>query len=1740
MNVLSYAKRLTALILCAVLLLGLMPVGAFATEAEGETTAPVGETTAPVSETTAPAEETTAPAEETTAPAPGKGSPPKQAPTSDGVKAPSEETTAPAEETTAPAEETTAPVGETTAPVGETTAPAEGETTAPNVEDKNIAQQSEAQANEDGTLTIPGSAETYTENVYVRVDSLTAGGKYLIVNVRSGSGVALTNNNGTISKVDVNVLVGDDGAFIVLDDATAVWTAAQGITLSNNGQNLGIDSSSNLVMDGEYNTWSYGNNVLYPNNEACGTKYLNYSATNGWTVSSSQQNMYLYEYKADGTTATIPDVTYSVSVATSDGAAGTYTAKYVTNETTLDLTAAVTADHEGYEENAAGGTYAWSSSNEAVATVDANGKVTFTGKGGTTTIRATYTLGEYVIWGEIIITAEPAGYKLQIVDAEKNSLDGTYPVKGQEAINAGLDLDALVTLEKSAEDIEEITDANVTWTVSDESIASIGSDGKLTFTGTEGVVTVTATYTDPNGEQHVDTLNVSVSKSLYFTPTDGTNDFPEYPNEGAIRIDKNAVAVGNFSDTGVAKVELSMTGVPYSVGNEIDVVIMIDMSDSMKNNNVGRVQPARESAVNALEAIVKNEDGTINNNRVAVYTFNGYDSGSSTQNYANAIHEVLSLRSYQNASNKNDTTNLTNAQSSITSWIQNNNTGAGTNYGAALEKCYSVLKAAKEENPNRKQFVIFVTDGEPTTGFAYETSDGGVKDDGYNSNYSDGAADVYYTYTEYYSKQMRNAGVEVYSVGIQLTNSNANTILKKIGGNSTGDAYNNSTTHSDYAQFISSDESADKLVTIFEDIVNAIKEAATNVTVTDKITDEYTLILKTPENVTLPDGTALTIDVLQYTLDADKNRTGEPVVIESIALDSEKVTKDADGNIISIVADNFTYDASTHIITWKADKLDTTELALSYYLYLENSAGYDAENQTEAGTYPTNEYATISYTNHLDHQCKKEFPEPQLTWNGAQVSYTFYLVNAQGQPVNRAGRVIPFAEAIYVTDVYTETVTWDTDEDKALSAEKIAAELLPEVYTLYDSSTSYTINVFEDETGKDLGNHFIIAAEKMDVTGEYTTKVFNTKAGIKYSTPGRYTADDVFTGFDFANTTVAFAVIWTADLAPDTVIVDYGLDVVIDVTTNDALESKVVGVRADAPEGVTMNSGKYSAAKAQSADVNVNNKLMGTASVESLTSVRFSLNKDNGMQFADPAVFYYESEASYYQNNVLQTVYMYSSVTVIPATTIYYEDEFVELKTYTDPVEEENDDGTTTTTYTENKGWVTVGTAANATQQQDRPGESQISDTIDADNNYGYDAAYTAMSKYSLGTAAMVNVTTGKYATAEFTFYGTGFDVISMTSNTTGTLTVKVVDESGNSVKNMVVDTYYGYTKNADGEWVATPDKENALYQVPVIKAEGLTYGKYTVTITASYVELFDHTTPAGYDLYLDAIRIYDPANDGASNKDVEDAYKADGEGWPSYIELRNKLIKAETFNQAITAIDGEVFIDGEAENKSIDDYTSYGPNNELYLASGQSIAFQLGNLDKVAKIQLGIKSADGNAVTYTIQNITSDGTVSNAKTATISTATDMYYDITDWKDGIIVITNSGDAGIISLTNIKATYTENPNAAVVTSEDDTEDVPSETNEVYTYMTPTAATLTLRALNAPAVVEPEETEPETTEPETTEPETTEPETTEPETTEPETTEPETTEPEEKPSEGEAVREIVKGIIKIIGRLFGRWF
>lgn len=387
------------------------------------------------------------------------------------------------------------------------------------------------------------------------------------------------------------------------------------------------------------------------------------------------------------------------------------------------------------------------------------------------------------------------------------------------------------------------------------------------------------------------------------------------------------------------------------------------------------------------------------------------------------------------------------------------------------------------------------------------------------------------------------------------------------------------------------------------------------------------------------------------------------------------------------------------------------------------------------------------------------------------------------------------------------------------------------------------------------------------------------------------------------------------------------------------------------------------------------------------------------------------------------------AVTIIPASNVYYEDGFAKFT---------NGAGAASTAT-----WEKVGNEASANQALSELGKDP--------NAYGFDPAYNKdnSATFSMGSAHKVTVTSSMrngwselsaWPTAKFSFKGTGFDVISLTNNTSGAILVDVYDSNGNKVKGYFVDNYLGYGF-VDGKWTEKATGDNILYQIPVMKVCDLPYDSYNVTITVFYNDAFEHNGDESYDFWLDAIRVYDPMG-----KD-DTRYVGDGEGYPQYINLRDQIAASKSN----VGINKTLFIDGNAEAK-VADYINLGPNNEVYLANGQAISFKLPANDKIDEVQIGAKAPAGES-----------GMTVNSETPTgIASATEMYYDITSQaKNGQVTITNT-TGNILSLTNIKITFSK-PNADVSLaplSEGDAE----------------AAVATVRALFA-APVDPEPTEPE---------------------------------------------------------------
>lgn len=483
-------------------------------------------------------------------------------------------------------------------------------------------------------------------------------------------------------------------------------------------------------------------------------------------------------------------------------------------------------------------------------------------------------------------------------------------------------------------------------------------------------------------------------------------------------------------------------------------------------------------------------------------------------------------------------------------------------------------------------------------------------------------------------------------------------------------------------------------------------------------------------------------------------------------------------------------------------------------------------------------------------------------------------------------------------------------------------------------------------------------------------------------------------------------------------VVDFGLPLEIKLTDlSPSLSTAEI-------TGVTFRSAKYGTPEYDSARRLITYKLNGMLSEQESFTVEVKGTKDG------------------------KTSTVAYIVTIIPASTVYYEDNFVKFS----------------------GSWEQAGkTEADAVQHLDELGKTGA-------NNYGYDAQYDKSSKYSLGSARMTTVsskTNSNPPKATFTFKGTGFDLVSMTSKDTGTILVDVNGTAENNepvTKRWIVDTFYGYTrqeqgvieytwtKGSDGTWhnkavvketlpegktiggkpmkdgdktyepnyiwTRTDVDDNALYQIPVIHYTDLPYGTYTVTVTPKYSRSRDPYYQAdgannNYDFYLDGVRIYNPAGDKLNSQ-----YVKDGEGYAQFTEIRNMLIAAKDLKSG-TSASGMVFVDGVRDTNEITDYTNYGPNNEVYLSKNQAIAFKISNMSNVDSIQIGAKAPNGNA---TMQIKVGDN---EPQEQNLTTASDMYYKLKNVQAGkTIVITNTSESdSLLSLTTLKVTYKNEPSTS---------------------------------------------------------------------------------------------------------------
>ncbi len=369
-------------------------------------------------------------------------------------------------------------------------------------------------------------------------------------------------------------------------------------------------------------------------------------------------------------------------------------------------------------------------------------------------------------------------------------------------------------------------------------------------------------------------------------------------------------------------------------------------------------------------------------------------------------------------------------------------------------------------------------------------------------------------------------------------------------------------------------------------------------------------------------------------------------------------------------------------------------------------------------------------------------------------------------------------------------------------------------------------------------------------------------------------------------------------------------------------------------------------------------------------------------------------------------VEMNETVTVLPANSVYYEDDFASI------------------IYNDDLGW-NAGSASTGVQSPDQS------------INYGNDPFYQKDQNNSLdshGNVHTLNVPEMSSDVAfSFEFTGTGFDLISRTTVDTYAVIAVLVYK----VENGVVANDFTYALP-----VITESKGGDLYQIPVIKMRDIDYGTYKVVVNVA-----GSTAEKTRVLFLDGIKIYKPYQDTSKylaseqNVTVLNVKEQIEDNSMAYCTINSDGSTLGVGNTLVENTNGlGDFVLVDAADR--DDYIKNGPNNEIYF-SGESntsvIAFYIekdANVEDTNRtIQIAVhrKAVNNDKTALSLVYGSTAEQIHNAAEGdsnyiSVASGTEIYYTIdvanlteVDGKYLVLIGTKGGDAftAVLAMTNIK-------------------------------------------------------------------------------------------------------------------------
>ncbi|MDD7494916.1 MAG: vWA domain-containing protein, partial [Eubacteriales bacterium] len=516
------------------------------------------------------------------------------------------------------------------------------------------------------------------KTIFRLVDQLTAGKKYLIVNSdKAGSANAVNLNDKDIISASVTILADGDGNYIEAPATTAQWT----YTNADKFQNV---SNTGRYLRGEKNT---GDSLKTTKDSSDSRITWRYDSTNG--LCETSKNLYIsssFKMLSPGSSS---NRVYIYEEATLQASA-----EYA--KLTGELEYTVTPG-----TSAADALAAVKTGIDVVVSTDKTNETTLPDEQVTWTLASNYNgeAGEYAVTisykNKVVGTAKVIVPALTVTNIEVTPMEGTVKAGASNYAKTGSKL--------------TVTYTDVSTRTVDVTLGMLSGDFNKNTVGDYTGLTVTY-----GGK-------TAAGYTLHVTPKTG-NDYPEYPHEGAVRVGKTGEGI-DFQSSGIAKVELSATGVPVKKG--ADVIIMVDTSSSMSWD--GRIEALRASLKNLMKQFqAVGADGQPLDIRVAIADFNGYvTSGEDNTPYRLKSVDHLNgttTRTGTNAAKVYTGSTQLNADAFVTaeqaaSVINSIETSSGTNYDYAFDATYqlgqAILTRNAQDGEERDLFVIFMSDGAP-------------------------------------------------------------------------------------------------------------------------------------------------------------------------------------------------------------------------------------------------------------------------------------------------------------------------------------------------------------------------------------------------------------------------------------------------------------------------------------------------------------------------------------------------------------------------------------------------------------------------------------------------------------------------------------------------------------------------------------------------------------------------------------------------------------------------------------------------------------------------------------------------------------------------------------------------------------------------------------------------------------------------------------------------------------------